>query len=88
MPERRRLGQRLEAEARGREAIHAAAPPAPQTVDRPRSGANWEDSHRRVTFYCPTALLELIVREMARSSRSKTRVITDALRDHLQSPSS
>ena len=43
----------------------------------------WEETHRRVTFYCPDEVLDAIEAEMARSDRSKTRVIVDALRAQL-----
>ena len=43
----------------------------------------WEDPHRRVTFYCPTDLLDSIEDEMTSSDRSKTQVIVDALRAQL-----
>ena len=36
-----------------------------------------------VTFYCPLELLEAVEAEMARSGRSKTGVIVDALQAHL-----
>jgi hypothetical protein len=51
------------------------------TVEGQRS--TWEASHSRVTFYCPDDLLEAVEREMDRSGRSKSRVIVDALREHL-----
>lgn len=84
MPERKKLEQRLSAEADGREALYEVAVPEQYPVDGQRSASGWEQSHRRVTFYCPVAVLELIEREMSRSARSKTRVITDALREHLR----
>lgn len=43
----------------------------------------WEETHRRVTFYCPDEVLDAIETEMASSDRSKTRVIVDALRAQL-----
>jgi hypothetical protein len=49
----------------------------------PGTEASWDASHRRVTFYCPDDVLEAIHTDMARSGRSKTRVIVDALRAHL-----
>ena len=53
-------------------------------VDRPPSTGTWEQAHRRVTFYCPVAVLAALEREMGRSRRSKTAVIVDALREHLK----
>lgn len=44
----------------------------------------WEDSNKRVTFYCPTDLLAAIEAEMDRSRRSKTQVIVDCLRKDLE----
>ena len=69
--------------ARGREAIYTTAPRQPSTVDRQPSAAGWDESHRRVTFYCPLDLLQALEREMGRSRRSKTAVIVDAVREHL-----
>ncbi len=77
-------------QARGREAIYNAVPAQPsavdhlpQAVDRKRSDAGWDESHRRVTFYCPLDLLEALEKEVGRSRRSKTAVIVDAIREHL-----
>lgn len=39
----------------------------------------WEQTHQRVTFHCPTWLLVRIKAEVARSGRSKSRVIADAV---------
>ncbi|HET7486553.1 MAG TPA: ribbon-helix-helix domain-containing protein [Acidimicrobiales bacterium] len=46
--------------------------------------ASWEESHQRVTFHCPRSLLARIEKEMARSGRSKTRVIVDAVQAALE----
>lgn len=43
----------------------------------------WEAAHQRVTFYCPRDLLRTVELEGARSQRSKSQVIVDALREHL-----
>jgi len=59
----------------------AAPPPPPADTDA--NSTDWDDSHVRVTFYCPKALLGQVETEMARASRSKTRVIVDALQAHL-----
>jgi hypothetical protein len=48
------------------------------------SSAEWEASHTRVTFYCPVSLLGQVEQEIRRSGRSKTRVIVDAIREHLK----
>ena len=44
----------------------------------------WEDSHKRVTFYCPKDLLDAVEEAMRRSDRSKTQVIVDAIRKDLE----
>ena len=82
------LRGRLEAERaepRGREAVYG--PPSPSSVDRGPStvgaGRSWEEAHHRVTFYCPRDLLAELEAEMERSGRSKSRVIVDALVEHL-----
>ena len=51
---------------------------------QPESPPTWEAEHQRVTFYCPVRLLGQIEAEMSRSSRSKTAVIADAIREHLK----
>lgn len=92
MPKRRTISDRLgQDQARGRDAIYGQPQPAPEppgTVDRQRSTptASWDDTHQRLTFYCPLDLLEAIEADMRRSGRSKTGVIVDALREHLTRP--
>jgi hypothetical protein len=59
----------------------------PLTVDGGPStegSERWDDSHTRVTFYCPVPLLRAIEEEVKNSDRSKSQVIVDALRGHLQ----
>jgi Ribbon-helix-helix protein, copG family len=83
VPKRSSLRDRLgQDQVRGQEAIYGQPEPA---TDRPPSTTEggWEAAHQRVTFYCPLELLEAIGAEIARSGRSKSRVITDALREHL-----
>ena len=46
--------------------------------------AEWDASHVRVTFYCPVSLLAQLESEITRSGRSKTRVIVDAIQNHLK----
>lgn len=53
---------------------------------RPTDGTAWEDRHRQVAFYCPVDLLELLNQQAASSGRSKTQVVVDALRAHLDHP--
>ena len=87
MPKRRSLSDRLTPDAapRGREAVFGPRPTVdeqPQTVNRPPStvdAARWEDTHQRVTFYCPRDLLAAVEAEMRRSGRSKSKVIVDAI---------
>ena len=82
---------------KGREALYQASPPPagaePEaerkrlTVDGKRStptDERWEDSHTRVTFYCPVSLVKAIEAEVADSGRSKSQVIVEALRAHLR----
>jgi len=59
----------------------------PLTVDgEPSSfkGERWDDSHTRVTFYCPAPLLRAIEDEVKNSEWSKSQVIVDALRGRFQ----
>jgi len=82
---------------KGREALHQApvpvsteadqAPGQPLTVDgKPSSqvAERWEDSHTRVTFYCPVSLVKTVESEVADSGKSKSQVIVDALQGHLR----
>ncbi|MGH9300926.1 MAG: hypothetical protein ACRD0E_03490 [Acidimicrobiales bacterium] len=46
---------------------------------KPASGG-WDETHKRVTFYCPTELVTLIEARASSHARSKTQVIVDALR--------
>ncbi|MHB8466831.1 MAG: ribbon-helix-helix domain-containing protein [Acidimicrobiales bacterium] len=43
----------------------------------------WEDRHRRVTFYCPAELLDLLENEAIRTERGKSELIVLALRQCL-----
>lgn len=52
-------------------------PPAPGPA------GTWEETHQRLTFHCPLVLREAIEKEVQRSGRSKSRVIVDALQEHL-----
>lgn len=71
----------------GREALYgdradaqlATVDGQPYTVTS-EADARWEDTHQRVTFYCPRSMLKAVEGEMARSSRSKSQVIVDALK--------
>jgi len=83
---------------KGREALYQAPSsvsdvPGP-TVDRPPLTVDgkpstspeerWEDTHTRVTFYCPVSLVKAVETEVANSGRSKSQVIVDALQGHLR----
>jgi Ribbon-helix-helix protein, copG family len=87
VPPRRSVRDRLgQDQARGRAAIYGQPEPAPSPpppAPARREGPSWDDTHQRVTFYCPLELLEAIEAERERTGRSKSRVITDALREHL-----
>jgi hypothetical protein len=94
VPKRSSLRDRLDQDqeqGRGQEAVYGQPDPAPAPepatpvprASRAATAASWDDTHQRVTFYCPLELLEVIEAEMERSGRSKTGVIVDALREHL-----
>jgi hypothetical protein len=57
--------------------------PTSSPARRVRGERRWEEQHQRVTFYCPRTLLRAIEIEGARSRRSKTQVIVDAVVEHL-----
>lgn len=62
-----------------------AAKPAPAA---PASGS-WDATHERVTFHCPRAIIDAVEAEVTRSKRagegrSKSRIIVDAIRQHLK----
>ncbi len=44
----------------------------------------WEETNRKMVFYCPEDVEELIRAEMRRSGRSKSSVIAETLRQYLQ----
>lgn len=54
-------------------------PPGRRQRDASRPAPSWAAQHKRLTFYCPIALIDKIEAEMAQSGRSKTAVIVDAL---------
>lgn len=49
---------------------------------KPATGG-WDELHRRTTFYCPIELVEALDRARKATGRSKSQVIVDALRAHL-----
>lgn len=62
-----------------RPAKSAKKPAAPA----PAAGS-WNATHERVTFHCPRAVIDAVEAEVTRGGRSKSRVIVDALREHLK----
>ena len=73
--------------ALGREAVYAdhpaAAPPAP-AGRATAAGRSWEETHSRATYHLSRDLQEAVAQEATRSGRSKSRVVADALRQHLK----
>jgi hypothetical protein len=53
---------------------------------KPETGG-WEETHQRVTFYCPVELAGAIAARSAATGRSKTQLIVDALRAQFPEPS-
>lgn len=89
MPKRPTLGERVAADtSRGRHAFDprpdVESAPADRTDPAPARRLSWEERHRRVIFHCPIDLLEDLEAEMKRSDRSKSQVLTEALREHLR----
>ncbi len=68
----------------GREAIYSADESTPSTEDTPQSTSTWENSHRRVTFYCSMELLQALEQEIAQSGKSKSQVIVESLQVRLR----
>lgn len=63
------------------------APLTPNTRTRRPAAAReqrWEAENKRLTFHCPKFLEDLIEEAMRASGRSKSRVIVDALKQHLR----
>lgn len=74
--------------ALGREAVYDDRPevsPGADTVPVRKAvpGRSWEDTHSRATFHLSQDLRDAIDKEAARSGRSKSQVVSDALRQHL-----
>ncbi len=90
-PKRQSLRTRIDQEALGRDAVFGqreTVDPQQWTGDRRPSTVDaaakrWEQTHQRVTFYCPRDLLATVESEMQKSARSKSRVIVDAIAEHL-----
>jgi hypothetical protein len=57
-------------------------PPALPSTPR-AEGRSWDDTHKPETFYCPLDVRERLTAAMQSSGRSKSRVIVDALCQHL-----
>jgi hypothetical protein len=47
---------------------------------RPKIGDGWESRQKRVTFYCPLDVLEVLDTQVEQTGRSLTQVIVTALR--------
>lgn len=60
--------------------------PSRQRPGRPRRGdqATWEETHSRATYHLPKTLQEAVTAEAVSSGRTKSRVVADALRQHLK----
>jgi hypothetical protein len=58
--------------------LPAAVPPAGRSA-----GPSWDDTHKAETFYCPLDVRDRLIEAMKSSKRSKSRVIVDALCEHL-----
>ena len=81
-PRRSSMADRLA----GADAFTAPQPAtsAPVRPGRRRVGEEgWEARNKRVTFYCPLEVLDVLSTEVARGERSNSQVIVDALRAHL-----
>ena len=71
----------------GREAIYSPQDTneaTTSTEDNPLSTSTWEDTHRRVTFYCSLELLQVLEAEITNSGKSKSQVIVEALQAQLR----
>jgi len=81
--------QNLQA-ALGREAVFSdkGAKPAPSrpATDSGRGAttATWEETHSRSTFHLSRELRDAIAEAAAKTGRSKSQIVTDALRQHLK----
>jgi hypothetical protein len=78
--------------ALGREAVYGDQPARssgaggspPRRPGRPKKeGPTWEELHERATFHLPVELHRAVKDEAARSGRTKSGVVVDALREHL-----
>jgi Ribbon-helix-helix protein, copG family len=71
----------LDREAAGKEAIYNDhARPSPS----PARGATWEETHSRATFHLSREVQDAVTEAAAKSGRSKSQVVSDALRQHLK----
>lgn len=76
-------------QALGRDAVYGDdAAPAMSSARRPGrpkkvDGPTWEELHERATFHLPRELHQAVKEEAARSGRTKSGVVVDALRAHL-----
>jgi Ribbon-helix-helix protein, copG family len=96
VPKRRVTDRLAQDRAAGQDAIYGRPDPAPPAAAGPapppaedgleQQEPTWEETHHRVATYWPLELLEAVEAEMRRSRRSKSRVVVDALREHLALP--
>lgn len=80
--------------ALGRESVYGDVPagldpaitPSRRRPGRPprEDGATWEETHSRATYHLPKIIQEAVTAEAASSGRTKSRVVADALRQHLK----
>ncbi len=73
----------------GAEAIFGGSGAAPTPLRRrpgrpAREGGAWDELHSRVTYHLPRDLQEAVGETAAASGRSKSQVVTDAIRQHLK----
>lgn len=52
-------------------------------ADKAAPGPKWEEVNTRATYHLPRDLLRAVEDEATRSGRSKSRVVADAIRQHL-----
>lgn len=65
--------------AGGRALGTGASPRAPEAAPG-RAEETWEATHKRVTFYCPTDLLDALERAVRATGRSKSQLLVEGLR--------
>lgn len=85
IPGQRKASRRPSTVDRPRSTKSTPAPKSrPAKKGTPAAAGSWDATHERVTFHCPRAVIDAVEAEVTRGSRSKSRVIVDALREHLK----